>query len=69
MQLFLETSSWIRYFVEDNVPRKSAALPICSEIYSSPLCFDYSVHNEMILNLRMIKTMQLILFNHMSLPY
>jgi len=29
---------------------------VCSEILSCPLCFDYSVYNEMIMNLRMIKT-------------
>jgi len=32
-------------------------------------CFDCDVCSEMIINLRMMKTMQLILFNDMTLPY
>jgi len=33
-----------------------------------PLCFDYGIYSEMIMNLRMIDAMHLI-FNNMSLPY
>ena len=35
----------------------------------SPLCFGYGVYSEMIMNLRMIKTMPIILFNNMRRPY
>jgi len=42
-------------------------LGFCSQY--RPVCFDYVVYSEMIINVRMTKTMLLISSNNMSLSY